>query len=201
MKPCRMHIGRNWLRRAACVVVAGVLVAPAAALATAVRGQAAPPSKDTTVSPQPVAEIVAQLVITGDVSKPLTLPVDDLRKMPRTTITVANEHQDNNKEVYEGVLLSALLKQAGAPQLKGAAMAAYVLAEGADSYRVSFSLAELDPGLQDSQVIVADTMNGQPLGDKVGPLRLVVPQDKRPARWVRMLRSIKVVNAVNASGQ
>ena len=80
-------------------------------------------------------------------------------------------------------------------------MAAYVLAEGADSYRVSFSLAELDPGLQDSQVIVADTMNGQPLGDKVGPLRLVVPQDKRPARWVRMLRSIKVVNAVNASGQ
>ena len=98
MKPCRMHIGRNWLRRAACVVVAGVLVAPAAALATAVRGQAAPPSKDTTVSPQPVAEIVAQLVITGDVSKPLTLPVDDLRKMPRTTITVANEHQDKTNQ-------------------------------------------------------------------------------------------------------
>ena len=74
-------------------------------------------------------------------------------------------------------------------------MAAYALAEGADGYRVSFSLAELDPGFQDSQVLVADTMNGEPLGDKVGPLRLVVPQDKRPARWVRMLRSIKVMDA------
>jgi hypothetical protein len=27
----------------------------------------------------------------------------------------------------------------------------------------------------------------------VGPLRLVVPQDKRPARWVRMLKSLTVV--------
>jgi DMSO/TMAO reductase YedYZ molybdopterin-dependent catalytic subunit len=194
-----MSVHWNRLRRGTFIVVVGVLAA--AAVAIAGRAQASPPSKSTTVSPQPVAELVAQLVVTGDVSKPLTLSLDDLRKMPRTTITVANEHQDNNKEVYEGVLLSALLKQAGAPQLKGAAMAAYVLAEGADSYRVSFSLAELDPGFQDSQVIVADTMNGEPLGDKVGPLRIVVPQDKRPARWVRMLRSIKVVNAVSAPGQ
>jgi DMSO/TMAO reductase YedYZ molybdopterin-dependent catalytic subunit len=72
-------------------------------------------------------------------------------------------------------------------------MATYILAEGSDGYRVTFSLAELDSEFQASEVIVADTLNGAPLGDKLGPLRLVVPHDKRPARWVRMLRSIKVL--------
>jgi DMSO/TMAO reductase YedYZ molybdopterin-dependent catalytic subunit len=73
-------------------------------------------------------------------------------------------------------------------------MATYVLAEGADGYSVTFSLAELDADFQDSEVIVADTLDGKPLDEKLGPLRLVAPHDKRPARWVRMLRSIQVVN-------
>ena len=59
---------------------------------------------------------------------------------------------------------------------------------------MTFSLAELDSDFQDSEVMIADTLNGAPLGDKLGPLRLVVPHDKRPARWVRMLESIKVVS-------
>jgi hypothetical protein len=31
------------------------------------------------------------------------------------------------------------------------------------------------------------------LGDKLGPFRLVAPHEKRPARWVRMLKSLTVV--------
>ena len=61
--------------------------------------------------------------------------------------------------------------------------------------RVVFSLAELDSGILESDVIVADTMNGTPLAPKQGPFRLVAPREKRPARWVRMLRSITVVHA------
>jgi len=38
-------------------------------------------------------------------------------------------------------------------------MATYVLAEAADGYSVLYSLAELDSDFQDSEVIVADTMN------------------------------------------
>ena len=41
--------------------------------------------------------------------------------------------------------------------------------------------------------LVADTVDGVPLATKQGPLRLVVRYDKRPARWVRMLKSITVV--------
>ena len=77
--------------------------------------------------------------------------------------------------------------------MRGTAMATYVQADAADGYRVIFSLAELDTDFQDSDVIVADTMNGAPLDEKTGPFRLVAPHDKRPARWVRMLQSLTVV--------
>ena len=89
-----------------------------------------------------------------------------------------------------------LLRRAGVPQnekLRGSAMATYVLAEAADGYRVLYSLAELDSDFQDSEVIVADTMNGSPLGEKQGPFKMVAPHDKRPARWIRMLQSLTVM--------
>jgi hypothetical protein len=38
-------------------------------------------------------------------------------------------------------------------------------------------------------------MNGESLAPKQGPFRLVAPHEKRPARWVRMLKSITVVRA------
>jgi len=148
------------------------------------------PSCFSQSAPAPV-----RLTITGDVEHPLSLSLDDLSKMPRTTLKVTNPHE-NKDETFEGVALSELLKQAGVPQgakLKGAAMPTYVIAEAADGYRVIFSLAELDADFQDSGVIVADRMDGKPLDDNAGPLRLVAPHDKRPARWIRMLQSIKVV--------
>ncbi len=45
--------------------------------------------------------------------------------------------------------------------------------------------------------MVADTMDGSPLGAGEGPFKLVVPHDKRPARWVRMLKSITIVRPPN----
>jgi DMSO/TMAO reductase YedYZ molybdopterin-dependent catalytic subunit len=140
---------------------------------------------------------VAELRIGGEVSTHLVLGVADLKKMPRKTLSVVNPH-DNKTETYEGVLLEELLKRAGVAQgekLRGALMATYVIAEAEDGYRVVFSLAELDSGILDSDVIVADTINGESLAPKQGPFRLVAPHEKRPARWVRMLKSVTVVRA------
>ena len=137
----------------------------------------------------------AELRIGGAVSTPLVLTLADLKNMPRKKLTVVNPH-DKKTEAYEGVLLEELLRKAGVPQgesLRGPSMATYVLAEAADGYKVVFSLAELDSGILDSEVIVADTMDGAPLGDKQGPFQIVAPHEKRPARWVRMLKSITVV--------
>ena len=137
----------------------------------------------------------AQLTIKGEVEKPRSVSLDDLRHLPRKTLKVMNQHE-KKEETYEGVLLTELLKRAGVPQgaqLRGAAMATYVQADAEDSYRVIFSLAELDADFQGSDVIVADTMNGAPLDAKTGPFRLVAPHDKRPARSVSMVRSLTVV--------
>ena len=76
-------------------------------------------------------------------------------------------------------------------------MTAYVLVEAADNYRVVFSLAELDAGFLDSDVLVADTLDGAPLGPGEGPFKLVAPHDKRPARWVRTSKLITVVRPSN----
>ncbi|HTZ74803.1 MAG TPA: molybdopterin-dependent oxidoreductase [Candidatus Aquilonibacter sp.] len=137
------------------------------------------------------------LSVGGDVPKPFTLSLDQLRALPHVTIEVMNEHE-HKQEAYEGIPLVDLLKRAGAPQgeqIRGALMTTYVIAEGSDGYRALFSLAELDAAFQDSGVIVADRMGGAPMSGDIGPLRLIVPHDKRPARWVRMLQSIIVGTA------
>jgi len=149
-----------------------------------------------TQEPAP-ASAAASLKIDGAIGTPLTLTIEDLKKMPRKTLTVANPH-DKKTEVYEGVLVEELLKKAGVAQgehLRGQALAAYVVFKAEDGYRVVFSIAELDSGIVDSDVIVADTMDGAAIPAKVGPLRLVAPKEKRPARWVRMLKEITVVKA------
>jgi len=145
---------------------------------------------------QPRSDVSAQIRITGDVTAPFTLSASDLKGLPRKTVKVFNQHE-NKEETYEGVAVQELLRRAGVPhneKLRGAAMAMYVLAEASDGYRVVYALAELDSDFQDSEVIVADTMNGSPLGDKQGPFKMVAPHDKRPARWIRMLKSLTVVN-------
>ena len=137
----------------------------------------------------------ATLKITGAVSTPLALTVADLKSLLRSTLHVTNAHE-KKEETCEGVLLEALLQKAGAPhgeQLRGQLMTSYVIVEAEDGYRVVFALAELDSAFLDSQVLVADAVDGAPIGPKQGPFRLVAPHEKRPARWVRMLKSITVV--------
>lgn len=142
-----------------------------------------------------IAPPAVELRVSGAVNTPLSLSADDLKKMPRKTVSVMNSHE-KRQETYAGVPVEEILKRAGVPegeQMRGSAMASYVLAEAEDGYRVVFSAAELDSGMTDSEVIVADTMDGAPLGVKQGPFKLVAPHEKRPARWVRMLKSLTVV--------
>jgi DMSO/TMAO reductase YedYZ molybdopterin-dependent catalytic subunit len=131
--------------------------------------------------------------ITGAVKQPLTLSADDLAKMPRATVRTTNNGMET---VYEGVWLHELLKRAGVPQgneLRGKALASYVLAEAQDGYQVVFSLGELDPAFIDNEILLADTANGKPLFGAQGRFRLVVPKDKPGARSVRMLTRLEVV--------
>jgi DMSO/TMAO reductase YedYZ molybdopterin-dependent catalytic subunit len=135
------------------------------------------------------------LVVTGAVSQDLTLSLDDLKKLPRKS--VSTKGHDDQMHQYDGVPIGAVLAKAGVPQgsaLRGKSMALIVVAEGSDGYRAVFSLTELDEDFAGETVLIVDSTDGQPLGPDQGPLRLIVPGDKRQARWVRMLKSITVVN-------
>jgi DMSO/TMAO reductase YedYZ molybdopterin-dependent catalytic subunit len=57
------------------------------------------------------------------------------------------------------------------------------------------ALAEVDPAFHSGEVIVADEMNGKPLDAHSGPFKLIVTEDKRPARSVRNLVSIELKSA------
>ena len=133
------------------------------------------------------------LSITGDVARPLTLTTAELKAMPRTTVSIVDQGREVN---YTGVLAGDVLARAGAPlgrDLSGPAMTTYVVASAKDGYQVVFSLAELDPALTSNDIIIADTVDGQPLFDYQGPLRIVAPRDKRGARSIRMLQRLDVV--------
>ena len=139
------------------------------------------------------AQSDATLVVGGDIARPLMISAADLKTMPRTTVQLPER---DGTVKYSGVLLADMLTRAGAPlgrDLSGPALATYVLATAKDGYQVVFSVAELDPAISSSDVIVADTADGQPLLDNRGPFRLVVPHDKRAARAVRMLQRLDIV--------
>jgi DMSO/TMAO reductase YedYZ molybdopterin-dependent catalytic subunit len=134
------------------------------------------------------------LTVTGDVNGPLTLKAEDLAAMPREKVSVSEE--DGTKVEYEGVPLREILKKAGAPlggQLRGKALASYVLAKAQDGYQVVFAIAEFDPAFANEQILVADKRDGKPLFEYQGPFRIVCPNDKAGARSVRMLTTLQVV--------
>jgi hypothetical protein len=128
---------------------------------------------------------------------PATFSSAQIKAMTHISVTVHNPHA-NADEAYSGVRLADLFGKLGAPlgkELRGKSMALYVIARGSDGYEALLSLAEVDPDFHPGDVIVADTMDGKPLDEHNGPLKLVVSEDKRPARCVRNLTTIELKSA------
>lgn len=136
----------------------------------------------------------ALLTVTGEDGKILRLAAADLDKLPRQTVQAADRGQEAAS--YEGIPLVELLKLAGAPLGDvlghGDAPSWYVVVEAKDGYRAVFALAELDPAFTERGVLLADRKGGKALGDTEGPLRIVVPGEKRHARWVRQVTALRI---------
>jgi hypothetical protein len=157
----------------ATAAFAALLLVPA----TPARGQAPPP-----------LQLVSEAGITTEI------PLDSLRRMPQ--VELRGQIHDGPELVFRGPALDAVLALAGAPQghdLRGQALRLVVLAEARDGYAVVYSLAELSPDLGARRGIVAIEQDGQPLGEKDGPMRIVLEGEKRPARWIRQLERLRIV--------
>jgi DMSO/TMAO reductase YedYZ molybdopterin-dependent catalytic subunit len=133
-------------------------------------------------------------IVTGEVLNPLKLTVDDLMKL--NTVQVNTTDREGKTHVYTGVKLSEILDSAGVTlgkELNGENLAKYILIKAADGYEVIFSLPEVDPEFNEQNIILAYQVDGNPLPKGEGPFRMVVPDEKRLARWIRELTTIKVV--------
>ena len=124
----------------------------------------------------------------------MTFSPEEVAAMPHKSVSVLNAHT-NAKETYSGVPLIDLLSKLGVPageKVRGKLFLFGVVAEGADHYAVLYALAEVDPSIHAGGVIVADSVDGHKLGTD-GAFRMVSTEEKRPARWVRNLTSITVL--------
>jgi hypothetical protein len=118
----------------------------------------------------------------------------DIEALPHVKVSTS---ASGAAATFEGVALEAVLEKAGVEfgaSLKGKRLASYLLVEAADDYRVVIALPELDPAFTDKQVVLVFLKDGKPLDEKEGPYRIVMPDEKRMARWVRQVTMLKIVD-------
>jgi len=135
------------------------------------------------------------LVVDGGNGVTTTLTVAGISKLPQHTIKTT-EH--DVQVTFEGVLLSDVMTKVGIPsgeKLRGKLMSLYLLVEAADGYRAVIALPELDPAFTDRKAYLVVKRDGKPLSEREGPFRIVMPDEKRPARWVRQVTALRVKQA------
>lgn len=164
--------------------------------------QTAPPPTTPTPDPVPVPEPVpaASFQLGGAVDHPARLDAAALSARPAVPQSVAySSGSGAQTRSYVGADLWSLLVDAGLqadPARKNDLLSRYVLATGADGYKVVFALGELNPdfGRKGSTVAYADTGAGTavPLSAADGPFRVTAPGDVKGGRYVSNLVRLDV---------
>lgn len=135
-----------------------------------------------------------QLTIQTENGKQTVLERSDIESLPHVKVTT---HDSEMSATFEGVALRAVLEKAGVEfghSMRGKHLASCLLVEAADGYRAVIALPELDPDFTDKEIVLAYLQDGKPLDEKAGPYRIVIPEEKRMARWVRQVTKLKIVN-------
>jgi hypothetical protein len=161
-----------------------------------------------TCAPALAAESAREIVVVGDLPRTGALGAKELEALGATTAT-----WDDHGEKHEvtGVPLHRVLRAFGfepgpkgkevPPAEKEPGWRKVVLAVGRDGYRVAFSCAELWPELGSTEALVIWRIDGAPVPPRAGPFRLVVPTDRDPARAVRQLERLEVVQLARVPGR
>ena len=163
------HPGRTavWLCLAQGVGLLGLVLAAGRA-----------PAQDAP-KPKP-AETGAIISVKGEVEHPLELTAEQFAKLPRQTVH-AKDHEGKEAD-YDGVAMVDVLKAAGVKfgqDMRGKALALYLVVEASDGYRAVFALPELDAAFTDRVILLADQKDKKPLDERHGPLQVIVPGEKK----------------------
>jgi hypothetical protein len=134
-----------------------------------------------------------EIAVQNESGAPVKVTAPEIAALPHQEVSI----DDHGKTVrFKGVPLRLVLEKGGVTfgdSLRGKRLSSCLLVEAADGYRVVIALPELDPGFTDRVILLVDQADGHPLDSKEGPFRIVVPGEKRMARWVRQVTALKVV--------
>ena len=140
----------------------------------------------------------AYFTVGGEVVRPLKLSIKELSALKSSDVKAKD--RDGKEHTFKGVMLWTILDSAGVTlgkDLRGENLAKYVLVKASDGYKVVFSLPEIDPEFSEKIILLAYEVDGEPLATTEGPFRVVVPQDKKHASWIRQLNSIQIIFSKN----
>jgi hypothetical protein len=135
-----------------------------------------------------------QLTVQAENGKQTVLARADIEALPHVKVTTS---ASGTSMTFEGTSLKAVLERGGIgfrETMKGKRLASCLLVEAADGYRVVIALPEIDEAFTDKQFVLAFLKDGKPLDDKEGPYRIVIPDEKRMARWVRQVTALKIAD-------
>jgi DMSO/TMAO reductase YedYZ molybdopterin-dependent catalytic subunit len=110
-------------------------------------------------------------------------------------VAVTVEDDSGQPSEYTGVPIAKLVESAGialGKSVRGERLAEFVMIRATDGYRVLFSISEIDPMFRERTLLLCYRKNGAPLPGTEGPLRVVVADEKRHARWVRQVIAIEL---------
>ncbi|MFI0820213.1 molybdopterin-dependent oxidoreductase [Streptomyces sp. NPDC021098] len=138
---------------------------------------------------------VAELVLTGDLSRPVRMTVSELLAWPQHEVRVSFECATSGirRHLFTGPLLHDVLLSAGPvfdPAKRKDRLRFLIAVRGADGHHTMLSWAEIDPDFGRAPVLLAVTIDDTTL-DRAGP-QLVLPQDRCGARHISGIDAIRV---------
>ena len=166
-----------------------------ALFAVGANGQAAESVPQLAQTGEAVPAKFSMLEISGTVAHPMSLTLDDLRKLPASSENIFfHTGRGGMRAAFTGVSLWSLVDKAGIvtdPKSRNEGLRRFIVAKGADGYYVVIALAEIDPEFGGQQALVAYEQDGKPLA----AARLIMPGDKGGGRNVMNVVSLQLRSA------
>jgi DMSO/TMAO reductase YedYZ molybdopterin-dependent catalytic subunit len=137
----------------------------------------------------------------GQLERPSRVTLADLQTFETVEVDTETTGAHGSTEVvrarYRGVRVWDLLEAAGPvldESVREDILSKVIIARSSDGYASVIAGGEIEPRFMNGTVIVATHRDGEPLPPDEGPLRLVVPYDRAPGRFVTQLAGIELVD-------
>ncbi|MDT3403135.1 hypothetical protein [Mucilaginibacter terrae] len=113
----------------------------------------------------------------------------------KPVVLMAKGH-DEKVHRYTGVALADVLKNSGVilgDSAKKKTIVSYIIVTAADNYKAIYTLPEIDPLFANRTIILANKVDKQLLPEGYAPYQIIVPGERKHARWLRQVVSIELV--------